>query len=525
MGSGICRRALIVALATACAGSASAATLRWSSAGDPQTSDPYSQNDSLTNLFSSQVHDTLVRRDKQLRIVPGLATAWTQLGPTTWRFSLRKGVVFHDGSPFTADDIVFSIERAQHPTSQLRQYANLLGKARKIDDFTVDLVQERPNPILLEHATTIYVMSRAWALKHKSERPLDFKNKEETHASRHANGTGPWLLVSRQPDVRTVLRRNPQWWDRHEGNVTDIVYQPLASDATRIAALLSGQIDFILDPPPQDVPRLRSRDGIKVVEGVENRVVFLGFDQHRDELLYSNVKGRNPFKDTRVRQAVYQAIDIEAIRAKTLRGASRPTGALMPSLLASNPEAEKRLPHDPARAKALLAEAGYPGGFEVGLDCPNNRYINDEEICQAVAAMLARIGIRVRLTTMPRTTYFPKLEKLDTSFYMLGWGGAVTDAQTTLSPVLRSYDPASGQGSYNYGRYASPRLDQFIDRAAEEMNPETRRELIRQALAEHNAQIFHVPLHRQVIPWAMRAGVHVVHRADNWLLGEWVRVD
>lgn len=342
-------------------------------------------------------------------------------------------------------------------------------------------------------------------------------------ADRHARSR--IFQRSKRQNAALVLRRNPQWWDRHEGNVTEIVYQPLAADATRVAVLLSVQIDFILDPPPQDVPCLRSRDGIKVIEGVENRVGFFGFDQHRDELVYSNTKGRNPFKDARVRQAVYQAIDIEAIRAKTMRGAARPTGGIMPSLLASNMEAEKRLPHDPARAKALLAEAGYPGGFEVGLDCPNNRYINDEEICQALAAMLARIGIRVRLTTMPRTTYFPKLEKLDTSFCMLGWGGAVTDAQTTLSPVLGSYDPGSAQGSYNYGRYLSPKLDQFIDRAAEEMNPERRRELIRQALAEHDAQIFHVPLHRQVIPCAMRANVHVVHRADNCLLGEWVRVD
>ena len=231
--------ALALVLAAVSAGNASAKTLRWSSAGDPQTSDPYSQNDSLTNLFSSQIHDTLVRRDKQLRIVPGLATAWTRSGPTTWRFHLRKGVVFHDGSPFTADDIVFSIERAQHQNSQLRQYANLLGKPLKIDELTVELVQERPNPILLEHATTIYIMSKTWALKHKSERPLDFKNNEETHAARHANGTGPWLLVSRQPDVRTVLRRNPRWWDRHEGNVTEIVYQPLASDAIRAADAVS----------------------------------------------------------------------------------------------------------------------------------------------------------------------------------------------------------------------------------------------------------------------------------------------
>jgi len=519
-------RALVaIALAAALAGAAQAKTLRWSSAGDPQTADPYSQNEGLTNLFAQQVHDTLVMRDRQLNIVPGLATSWTQVNDTTWRFMLRPGVKFHDGSPFTAEDVVFSIERAQHANSQIRQYANLLGKPRRIDDLTVEMVQQSPNPVLLHHLGTVFMMSKAWAAKHKVDAPLDYKAKQDTYAARHANGTGPWILVSREPDVRTVLRRNADWWGKHEGNVTEIVYLPIRSDATRSAALLSGQVDFVLDPPPQDIARLKANPAFKVVEGTENRVVFLGFDQHRDELLYSNIKGRNPFKDKRVREAVYHAIDIEAIRAKTMRGSALPTGGITPSLLASNPEAERRLPHDPARARQLLSEAGYPAGFEVGMDCPNNRYINDEEICVAVVGMLARAGIRVKLATLPRATYFPKLEKLETSFYMLGWGGAITDAQTTLSPVLRSYDKASGQGSFNYGRYANPKLDALIDAAASEMNTDKRRELIRQAIAEHNANVYHVPLHRQMIPWAMRANVSVSHRADNWLMGEWVRID
>jgi peptide/nickel transport system substrate-binding protein len=513
--------AAIVALAPA----AHAKPFRWSSAGDPQTSDPYSQNESLTNLFAQQVHDTLVMRDKQLNIVPGLARAWSQVNNTTWRFQLRPGVKFHDGSPFNADDVVFSIERAQHAHSQIRQYANLVGKPRKIDDMTIELVQQVPNPVLLHHLGTVFIMSKAWAAKHKVEAPLDYKNKQDSYAARHANGTGPWILVSREPDVRTVLRRNQDWWGKHEGNVTEITYLPIRSDATRSAALLSGQVDFVLDPPPQDLARLRSNPAYKVVEGMENRVVFFGFDQHRDELVNSNIKGRNPFKDKRVRQAVYQAIDIEAIRAKTMRGSALPTGGITPAASASNAEAEKRLPHDPARARQLLAEAGYPSGFEVGMDCPNNRYINDEEICVAVVGMLARIGIQAKLATLPRATYFPKLEKLETSFYMLGWGGAITDAQTTLSPVLRSYDKASGNGSFNYGRYSNAKLDALIDAAASEMNTDKRREIIRQALAEHNDNIHHVPLHRQVIPWAMRSNVHVVHRADNWLMGEWVRID
>jgi peptide/nickel transport system substrate-binding protein len=511
---------LVVTLALG-AGPVTAKTLRWASQGDPQTADPYSQNEGLTNQFAAAVHDTLVMRDDTLKLVPGLAVSWQQLNPTTWRFNLRQGVKFHDGTPFTADDIVFSYERASHPHSQLRQYAIPVGKPRKIDDYTVEFVQERPNPITLEHATTIYIMSKAWATKHKVERPLDFKGKEETYASRNANGTGAFILASREPGIRTVLKRNPDWWGikdgRAPGNVTEVIYTQVSADATRTAALLSGQVDFVLDPPPQDLKRIEDNKGTKVVRGQENRVVFFGFDQHRDELLYSNVKGRNPFKDLRVRKAVYQAIDIEAIRSRIMRGSALPTGGITPSILASNPEAEKRLPYDPNRAKQLLTDAGYPNGFEVTLDCPNNRYVNDEDICIAVASMLAKVGIQTKVTAMPRTTYFPKLEKFDTSFYMLGWGGAITDAQTMLSPVLRSPDAKTGNGSFNYGRYVNPKLDQLIDAAAVEPDLESRRVMIREALAEHNAQVHHVPLHRQMIPWAMRSNVTVVHRPDNVL--------
>jgi peptide/nickel transport system substrate-binding protein len=525
------RQLLALALAGTllAAAAADAKTLRWASQGDPQTADPHSQNEGLTNMFSEAVHDTLVMRDNSLKLVPGLAVSWQQTGPTTWRFVLRRGVTFHDGSPFTADDVMFSFERASHPNSQLRQYAIPMGKPRKVDDFTVEFVQERPNPIMLEHATTIYIMSKAWAEKNKVAAPLSFKDKEETFASRNANGTGAWMLASREPGVRTVLRRNPNWWGikegRAPGNVTEVVYTQVSADATRTAALLSGQVDFVLDPPPQDLRRLEENKETKVVRGQENRVVFFGFDQQRDELLYSSVKGKNPFKDVRVRQAVYQAIDIEALRTRTMRGSAVPTGGITPSILGSFPEIEQRRPFDPAAARKLLADAGYPNGFEVTLDCPNNRYVNDEEICIAVAAMLTRIGINTKVTALPRATYFPKLEKGDTSFYMLGWGGAVTDAQTTLDPVLRSRDNATGKGFFNYGRYSNAKLDQLIDAAAVEPNPDKRRELIRQALAEHNAQIHHVPLHRQMIPWGMRANVTVMHRADNVLNFGSVRID
>ncbi|HET7363477.1 MAG TPA: ABC transporter substrate-binding protein, partial [Burkholderiales bacterium] len=407
--------ALVVALSAA-----QARPFRWASQGDPQTMDPHSQNELLTNSINGQMYETLVNRGKKLEIVPVLATAWQQLDPLTWRFTLRKGVRFHDGTPFTADDVLFSMQRASQGTSQIRVYASALGKPTKVDDYTVEFKLPEPNPIMLEHATLVQIMSRAWCEKHKVERPLDYSAKEESYASLHANGTGPYLLKSREPDVKTVMVRNPNWWGKPEGNVTELTFLSIKSDPTRVSALIAGNVDLILDPPPQDVPRLRKQPGIKVIDGVENRIVFFGFDQARDELLYSDVKGKNPFKDRRVREAIYRAIDIESLRRVTMRGQALPTGGITPSILASNAEAEKRLPYDPARAKQLLADSGYPNGFGFTLDCPNNRYINDEQICVAVAGMLAKVGLRVRVNAQPRAIYFARLPKRDTSAYMLG---------------------------------------------------------------------------------------------------------
>ncbi|HZO00849.1 MAG TPA: ABC transporter substrate-binding protein [Burkholderiales bacterium] len=503
---------------------AEARPFRWASQGDLQTMDPHSQNELLTNSINGQVYEALVHRGKKLDIVPVLATEWRQVDPLTWRFTLRKDVRFHDGSPFRADDVVFSVQRASAASSQIRVYATALGTPAKIDDYTVEFKLAEPNPILLEHATLVQIMSKAWCEKHKVERPLDFSAKEDSYAARNANGTGPYRLRSREPDVKTVLVRNPNWWRRHEGNITEVTYLPIKSDPTRVSALIAGNVEFILDPPPQDVPRLRKESGIKVIDGVENRLIFFGFDQSRDELLYSDVKGRNPFKDRRVREAVYRAIDVDALRRVTMRGQSLPTGGITPSILASNPEAEKRLAYDPERARQLLAEAGYPQGFGFTLDCPNNRYINDEHICVAVASMLAKIGLRVRVNAQPRAIYFARMQKRDTSAYMLGWGGAITDAQTTLTPVLHSPD-GKGAGDYNWGGYVNRKLDALINAARVESDPARRKHFITEALAEHNAQIHHVPLHRQVIPWAMRANVRAVHRADNWLELQWVHVD
>ncbi|MEO8509277.1 MAG: ABC transporter substrate-binding protein [Betaproteobacteria bacterium] len=522
------RRTMLAAALAAVLGlsafAADAVTLRWAGRGDMQTTDPHSQNEGLTNNINSLIYEFLVNRDKQLGLAPALAESWTQVNPTTWRFKLRPGVKFHDDTPFTADDVVFSFERAKADSSQLRAYANAAGVPKKIDDLTVEFVTNGPNPIMLEHLATINIMSKAWCEKNKCQKPQNFAAKEDMITAREANGTGPYSLVSRQPDVKTVLKKNPNWWGvksgQFDGNIDDVVYTPIVSDATRVAALISGEVDLINDPPPQDVPRLSQTPNIKVIEGVENRIVFIGMDQARDELLYSNVKGKNPFKDLRVRQALYHAVDIEAINKNTMRGLSKPTGAILPSPKTSTPEIERRLPFDRDKAKKLLADAGYPNGFEVTLDCPNNRYVNDERICQALAAMWSQVGVATKVNSMPRALYFPKLEKTDTSLYMLGWGGASTDGIFTLQPVLSSYN-GKGDGDFNYGRYTNAKVNDLTAKVKVDMNQEQRLGMIREALLAQNAEVNLIPLHRQVIPWASRSNVTVVHRADNNVTPYW----
>ena len=519
------RTGLLIA-ALAMSGIAQAQTLRWASQGDPQTMDPHSQNESMTNMMNGQVYEKLVNRDKQLGIVPALATEWQQVSPTLWRFKLRPNVRFHDGTPFTADDVVFSMERGAAPTSTINQYATAVGKPRKVDDLTVEFQLAAPNPIFLQHLETLWIMSKVWCEKNRVTKPLDFKNKEESYAGLNANGTGPYMLVSRAPGIKTVYKRNPNWWGRFEGNVQEIVYTPIGNDATRLAALVSGEIDFVLDPAPRDIARLRNTAGVKIIDGPENRIVFIGMDQFRDKLLYGSVPGdRNPFKDQRVRRAMYQAIDIETMKTKLMNGLAVPTGGLTPSPLGSynDPEIEGRLPYDLAAARKLMAEAGFADGFEVTLDCPNNRYINDEEICIALAGMWAQLKIKVKVNAQPRATYFPKLEKQDTSLYMLGWGGAITDAETTFTPVLRNRGE-KGVGYWNFGGVKNDKFDALAAQSSVEPDAKKREGLIKAALREYKEQVHVIPLHRQVIPWAARSNVNAVHRADNWLEVQWVTV-
>ena len=521
------QRRLIKMLASVCALSlavmafgAEAKTLRWASKGDVFTMDPHSQNNGLTNDMSDHIYEPLVTRGKTMAVEAALATAWTQINPTTMRFKLRDNVVFHDGAAFTADDVVFSIGRALEKTSDFSAYMQGIKEARKIDALTVDIITDGPTPTLLDQLTEVRLMNKAWALKFKVQRPQDYKNKEETYTARHANGTGPFALKTREPDVKTVLVANPHWWGKLDPSITEVVYTPIKSDATRIAALISGEIDLVLDPPVQDLTKLKENKAIKILEGNENRTIFLNVDQGRDELLYGT-KGKNPFKDLRVRQAMLLAIDVNAINKTVMRGLSLPTMSLIaPQIRGYTKDIEQRPAPDLVKAKQLMTAAGFANGFDVTFDCPNDRYINDIQICTAITGMLAKIDIRAKLNAMPVTLYLPKLQKGDTSMYLLGWGVPTFDALYTLQSILRTHTTGS-DGNWNFSGYSNPKVDAIIEKLKTETNFRKRAELTREALLLDQADVGHIPLHHQVIPWAMRSNITVVHRADNRMHAKW----
>ena len=501
---------------------AEAKTFRIADQGDALSMDPHSLNESLQLSFTGNIYEPLVAHDKKLGLVPGLATKWTQVNPTTWRFELRRGVTFHDGTPFTADDVLFSFARAAADGSDMKSYTNEIAQVKKVDADTVDIVTKNPFPILPDVISLVYIMSKKWCEENRAERPVDKRKGVENAASFKANGTGPFRLRSRDPGVRTVLARNLNYWDKVETNIDEVVFTPIGSDATRVAALVSGEIDFMQPVPVQDVARLKQNPNLNIVQGPELRTIFLGMDQARNELLFSNVKGKNPFKDVRVRRAFFQAIDIEAIRTRIMRGAATPTALMVaPGIKGFAPELNKRLPYDPEASKKLLAEAGYPGGFEVKMNCPNDRYVNDGEICQAVAGMLARVGVKVNLEAETKGTYFPKILSRNTSFYLLGWTPATYDSHNVLNAILGTPDP-SGRGQFNLGGYSNARVDELTKRVQSETDQAKRNAMIAEAFKIHQDEVGHLPLHQQALAWGMRKSVSVVQLPDNFNLFKWV---
>ena len=519
-----------LALAAGLAGPAAhAAALRIASAFDPQTMDPHSLALQYHTRVVFQVYESLVGRDQNYRLVPVLATEWAQTDPLTWRFKLRPGVHFHDGSVFGADDAVFSFERALAPPSQRQFVLKGVKRVRVVDPLTIDFELSAPDASLPQKLVLVAMMNKRWAQAHRIERAQDFNARQETFAVRNANGTGAYQLERYEPDIRTTLKAFPQWWNRKDvdnGNVDAVSFVTIRSDATRLAALHSGEVDLVLDPPYQDVEQLRHDPDIAITQVGDIATDYLGFDQASATLPGvapgADGKPRNPFKDLRVRRAVYQAINIDLVIQKVLKGLAAPTGDLLaPEFGAPVGVSGPRLRFDPVHARELLREAGYPDGFDLTMDCVNVAF--REHVCQAIAAMLTQVGIRTALHTSPSTQFFPMITQGKVSMAEYGFTGTSEDAWQSLNGLLHTWDKDGG-GTFNGGRYSNARLDALIDAVRTELDPARRRTLVATALKLAGDDIAYVPLYRRTLSWVMQKKVQVVMLPDDTIPVRWARV-
>ncbi len=507
--------AIGVAAGVSAASAAQAQTLRWSSQGDIATMDPYAHTESFTSNMHHHIYDPLVRRDRNMQIEPALATSWQVVAPNRWRFSLRRDVKFHDGSPFTADDVVASVTRLLDPTARARGNLANVTAAEKVDDFTVDFVLRGPYPLLLNDLSGIFIMSRSWMARNDALKPGNITTGTTTYASTNANGTGPFKLESYQPDSRTVMVVNDAWWDKPQHNLKRIEFRPIRSDATRVAALLSGELDMIAPAPLQDLARIGQASGFKVVEEPSLRLIFLGMNWRPE--LFAEPGKKNPLLDLRVRQALWHAVDLDTIQRRIMRGKSRTVGALVaPPVPGYSADVDKPLAFDPDRAKALLTAAGYPNGFKVGLACPNDRYIADEQTCVAIAAMWTRIGVQVDLKIESRTTYFPRVDRGETDMYMLGWATLPPmDTYSVLSAIFASRRGTFGGNNPN--GLVVPRLDALADAAGTELDETKRRAMLTESLKIARDEALFIPIHQQPVAWAMRNALDVPVFADEYV--------
>ena len=488
---------------------ASAETLCWARAGDSLTLDPHAQNEGPTHTLAHQIYEPLLHRDMEAQIVPGLATDWQPTeDPNVWEFKLREGVTFHNGAAFTAEDVVFSFNRAKMPDSDMKELLASITEITAVDDMTVHMRTDGPNPILPSNLTNLFIMDKDWAEENGVEKPQDFEGGEENHAVRNANGTGAFMLESREPDTRTVLKANPNYWGigQFPLEISEIVYTPIQNAATRVAALLSGEVDLIQDVPVQDLGRVAEADGLKVVTAPQNRVIFFGMNVGDDDLANDNLEGKNPFAELGVRQAINIAINRDAIKQVVMRDQSRPAGVIMPPFANGWNEALDQYPdYDLDAAKALMSDAGYADGFEVTLHCPNDRYINDEAICQAAVGMLGQIGIKVNLVAQSKAQHFPLISNRETDFYMLGWGVPTFDSEYIFNFLVHTTDDT--YGSWNGTRYSNPELDAKIRSLASETDIDTRNALIGEIWSVVQDAVIYIPIHHQVLNWGMTSNI------------------
>ena len=486
-------------------------------ASEATSVDPHFHNLTPNNMIAVHVYDALIGQDEKQRLVPGLATEWKPLDDTTWEFKLREGVTFHDGSAFDADDVLCSWRRAPDvPNSPSSFGTYTKGKTlEKVDDYTIHVKTEKPYPLVPNDISTVYIVS--------DESGCDATT-EDFNSLKAAVGTGPYRITAYEPGSVISLERNDDYWGEKPA-WAEVDLRPIKSAPSRVAALLAGDVDMIDGVPTTDVETLKKRDDLVLVQGSSNRVIYLHLDQFREDSPHITAKDggkiENPLLDRRVRLAISKAINRDAIVSRVMEGVAIPAGQLLPDGFFGVSDNLEVMEYDPKEAKALLEEAGYGDGFKMTIHGPNDRYINDAKILEAIGQMLSRLGIETAVETMPRSVFFKRASRggegdlPEFSLILVGWGAGSGEASSPLKSLIHSYDKDRGFGASNRGRHADPEIDALIEEALATVDDPRRQDLMARAteLAMENVAI--IPLHYQVNTWAARKGLGYTPRTDE----------
>ena len=492
---------------------ASAADLSIALGADVTSIDPHFHNLTPNNNIGGHIFETLVTKDPRGRLKPALAESWRAVDDLTWEFRLRKGVKFHDGSEFTAADVAFSLDRVPtvpNSPSPFTTYTKQITEKIIVDPHTIRLKTATPYPLMPNDMGTILIVSSKAA---KGARTEDF------NSGKAAIGTGPFKFVRWQKGDRIELARFDGYWGPRSA-WDRVTFRVITSDPTRVASLLAGEVGAIENVPTADLAKVMKNPDLSVYRVVSHRVMYLHVDSSRDKSPFVTDKtgkplDKNPLKDVRVRRAMSKAINRQALVERVMEGAARATGQLMPEGMFGYTPALKPEPYDPDGARKLLAEAGYPDGFGLTLHGPNNRYVNDEQVAQAIAQMLTRIGIVTRVDTMPSSVYFSRANKLEFSFILVGWGSDTAEASSPLKALLATFSKEKGMGQANRGRYSNPRVDAALDQALATVDDAKREKLLQQATEIAMADVGIITLYHQENLWATRKGIAYTPRADE----------
>ncbi|MEL6962427.1 MAG: ABC transporter substrate-binding protein [Pseudomonadota bacterium] len=489
-------------------------------ASEPTSIDPHYHNLGPNNALARHIYGNLIMQDENQQLQPGLAVSWEAIDDLTWEFKLREGVTFHDGSPLTADDVVFTFERAPNVPNSPSSYATYIkGKtAVKVDDLTVHIKTETPYPQMATDVSTIPIIS---------VEASEGASTEDFNAGKAAIGAGPYKFVEYVPGDRIVIERNPGYWGEAPAWDT-VTFKAIKSGPSRVAALLAGDVDVIASVPTTDIESLEGDESVSLFQGVSNRVIYLHLDHDRADSPFVKAKDggaiENPLRDQRVRMAISKAINRDAIVDRVMENVALKAGQLLPDGFFGVSPNLQPVDYDPEGAKALLAEAGVPDGFGLTIHGPNDRYINDAKIAEAVAQMLTRAGIDTAVETMPRSVYFKRASTggpdgtPEFSFILVGWGAGSGEASSPLKSLIHTYDKERGFGASNRGRYSNPEVDALIEEALATIDDAAREGMLAQAteIAINDGAI--IPLHYQVNTWGARKGLKYIPRTDEYTL-------